>query len=163
MRAAAGDREAFAGLVRRYTGPLFGLCRRLMGDAAEAEDRVQEAFLKAYEHLDRYDPARRFGPWLHRIAQNGCIDALRARRSWGPLPDAGLADDAAAEPVGWDEREALAAAIDTLPAKQRAILQLKYGRGLAAPEIAAELDMTPGAVRVALHRAVGCLRRRLSG
>ncbi len=159
-RAAIGDREAFSTLVRRYAGPVFGLCRRLLGDEAEAEDRVQEAFLKAYEHLDRYDPARRFAPWLFRIAQNACIDGLRARRAWGPLPDE--LPSAAAPPLGWEERDALDQAVATLPAKQRAVLHLKYAEGLSAPEIGARLDMTPGAVRIALHRAIHALRTRLA-
>lgn len=160
-QAASGDRVAFAGLVRRHTGLVYGLCRRLLGDDAEAEDRTQETFLKALRSLDRYDPDRPFRPWLLRIARNTCLDALRARRTWVPL-DEGAAAVEPAQPLDWSVRDTLAAAVDGLAPQQRAVVQLKYGLGLTGPEIADRLDSTPGAVRVCLHRALQTLRRRLT-
>lgn len=160
-RAARGDAAAFEALVRRHAGPLLAYCRRLLGgDVAEAEDRVQEAFLRAYRALDRFDAARRFAPWLFRIAHNGCVDALRARRAWAPLDDE--AAPAPAAPLTPEASPAIAAAVDALPARCRAVLHLKYTLGLDAAEIAARLDMTQGNVRVVLHRAIKLLRERLS-
>ena len=160
QRAAAGDRAAFEALVRRHSGQVYGLCRRLVGDAAEAEDRAQEAFLKAFRHLDRYDPARPFLPWLLRIARNACLDALRARRAWGPLPEQ-LPADEAAPPVDWGVRQQVGEAVEALAPQQRAVLHLRFALGLSGPEIAAELGASPGAVRACLHRALHTLRRRL--
>jgi len=161
-RAADGDRSAFETLVRRHAGALLAYCRRLMQDDAEAEDRVQEAFLKAYAHIDRYSPGRRFGPWLFTIAHHTCIDALRTRKAWAPL---GEADPPAAEdrrPLVRDDLEALEPALAALDPRARAVLHCKYTLGLSAPEIAARLEMTPGNVRVVLHRAIKTLRGRLT-
>lgn len=161
VRAAAGDHAAFEQLVRRHAGPLLAFCRRLLGDAAEAEDKVQEAFLRAYRGLDRFDPARRFSSWLYRIAQNACVDALRARREWAPLDEAEPAASHA-PPLPAEASPRVAQAVGDLPARQRAVLHLKYALGLDAVEIAERLDMTPGNVRVVLHRAIKLLRERLS-
>ena len=159
LRAASGDRRAFEVLVRRHSAGLYALCRRILGDPGEAEDRVQEAFLRAYEHLPRYRPAYRFSSWLYKIAQNLCIDSLRARRAWAPLVEEPPAEQPT--PIAPDQREALAGAVEALAARDRTILHMKYTLGLNATEIARELDMTPGSVRVCLHRAIHSLRARL--
>lgn len=163
VRAARGDHAAFEALVRRHAGPLLGFCRRLLRDPVEAEDEVQEAFLRAFRGLDRFDPSRRFSSWLYRIAQNACVDALRARREWTPL-DAEVepADPSAPAALGADASPHLTRVVSDLPARQRAVLHLKYTLGLDALEIAERLDMTPGNVRVVLHRAIKLLRERLS-
>jgi len=158
-RAAGGEERAFEELVRRYTRPLLGLCLRLMGERPEAEDMVQEAFLKAYRGLASYDPSRAFASWLFRIAQNGCIDALRARKSWSPLP---TTEPPAKEPLRMAWESGLPAAIAALPGRYRAVLQCKYGLGLTAAETADRLDMSPGNVRVCIHRAIKMLREELS-
>ncbi|RMG12322.1 MAG: sigma-70 family RNA polymerase sigma factor [Planctomycetota bacterium] len=159
-RAARGDAKAFDELVERHTPALYALCRRMLGDATEAEDRVQEAFLRAFRNLQRFDPSRPFLPWLTRIAHNACVDSLRARRSWHPWPEQGVA--APSEPLRLDAADALAPALETLSARQRAVLHCKYVLGMTAPDIARQLDTTPGNVRVCLHRAIAALRRRLS-
>lgn len=159
-RAARGDHAAFEALVGRHAGPLLGFCRRLLGDATEAEDKVQEAFMRAFRHLDRFDPSRRFGSWLYRIAQNACVDALRARREWAPIEEVDPPGDAA--PLTADASPVLTRAVSDLPARQRAVVHLKYTLGLDALEIAERLDMTPGNVRVVLHRAIKTLREALS-
>ncbi|MCO5166133.1 MAG: sigma-70 family RNA polymerase sigma factor [Planctomycetes bacterium] len=159
-RAARGDAAAFEALVRRHAGPLLAYCRRLLGDPIEAEDRVQDALIRAYRALDRFDASRRFAPWLFRIAHNGCVDALRARRAWAPLDEE--AAPAPAAPLAPEQSPAIAQAVADLPARHRAVLHLKYTLGLDAAEIAARLDTTPGNVRVVLHRAIKLLRERLS-
>lgn len=159
-RAARGDHAAFEALVQRHAGPLLAFCRRLLGDATEAEDKVQEAFMRAFRHLDRFDASRRFGSWLYRIAQNACVDALRARREWAPLDEVDPPGRAA--PLTAEASPALTRAVSELPARQRAVVHLKYTLGLDALEIAERLDMTPGNVRVVLHRAIKTLREALS-
>jgi RNA polymerase sigma-70 factor, ECF subfamily len=160
-RAARGDHAAFEALVRRHAGPLLAFCRRLLGDATEAEDRVQEAFMRAFRNLDRFDASRRFGSWLYRIAQNACVDTLRARRDWAPIDEVDPPGRDAA-PLTADASPALTRAVSELPARQRAVVHLKYTLGLDALEIAERLDMTPGNVRVVLHRAIKTLREALS-
>jgi RNA polymerase sigma-70 factor (ECF subfamily) len=160
-RAARGDRSAFEALVRRHTGALVAFCRRVLGDPAEAEDRAQEAWLRAFRALDRFDASRRFAPWLFRIAHNACVDALRARKAWAPLDDADL-PTSDAPPLRPELAPHIAAALDGLPPRQRAVLHLRFTLDLDAVEIGARLDMTPGNVRVVLHRALHALRERLS-
>lgn len=160
LRAAGGDRGAFETLVRRHTRALLAFCRRFMADDAEAEDRVQEAFLKAYQNIDRYRPGARFSSWLYKIANNTCIDALRAKKDWAPLPEQGPAEGAA-KPLDFDQVEQLDEAVAGLNAKYRAVLHCKYALGMNATEIASHLDMTPANVRVCLHRAIRTLRTRI--
>jgi RNA polymerase sigma-70 factor, ECF subfamily len=159
VRAANGDRQAFEALVQRHARPLYVFCERLLGDATEAEDRVQEAFLRAYKNLGRFNPSYRFASWLTKIAQNTCIDSLRARKSWTSINDIDPVADA--EPLRLDHVDQLEGAMKELPAKYRAVLHCKYSLGLNATEIGRELDMTPQNVRVCLHRAIKTLRLRM--
>ncbi len=163
VRARLGDATAFAALVRRHTGPLLGYARSLVGTQAEAEDRVQEAFLKAWRGLERHDPSRSFGGWLHRIVHNACIDGLRARRAWEPLDEVEPPAPTRDAPLELDDVSAIDAAVAELHPRQRAALHARFALGLDAAEIAARLDTTPGNVRVVLHRAVAALRKTLAG
>src|SRR5580765_3756110 len=78
-RARAGDREAFQGLVERHSRNVFRLAFRMTGNEEDAEDVVQETFLKAYRSLDRFAGHAEFSTWLHRIAANCAVDLLRRR------------------------------------------------------------------------------------
>ena len=80
-RAIAGDQAAFTKLVEAYQSPVYNLAYRLLGNSLEAEDAAQEAFIRAYTHLQSYDPARKFSSWLLSIASHYCIDVLRRRRA----------------------------------------------------------------------------------
>ena len=79
-RARAGDDVAFCRLVQAYQVPVYNLAYRMLGNAAEAEDAAQETFLRAYQHLHRYDQKRPFATWLLSIAAHYCIDRLRRRK-----------------------------------------------------------------------------------
>lgn len=158
LSAAAGDRAAFAALVRRYTAPLLEFCQQLLRDRSGAEDVVQEALLKAYRNLPRFDPGRRFGAWLYKIAQNLCFDQLRLRRRLQPLPEV----EAVAPPLAEQGFGALDAAVAQLGPKYRAVLHYKYALGWNAREIAEQLELSPSDVRVCLHRAIKTLRERLA-
>ena len=85
QRAARGDREAFEELVRLHTPSLLSFCQRFSRDRSEAEDRVQETFIKAHRNLPKFDSSRRFVSWLYKIAQNTCVDAIRSREPELPL------------------------------------------------------------------------------
>ncbi len=159
LSAAAGNRDAFTELVRRYSAPLLAFCQQLLRDRNGAEDVVQESLLKAYRSLERFDPQRRFGAWLYKIAQNLCFDQLRARRRLQPLPEIELA---AAPPLTEAHFGELDAAVARLGAKHQAVLHYKYALGWNAREIAEQLELSPSDVRVCLHRAIKTLRERLA-
>lgn len=161
-RAAHGDSRAFELLVKRHARPIYAFCRRIMGDATEAEDRTQEAFLRAYQSIDRFDLHRSFGAWLHRIAQNACIDVLRQRKAWSPLPAGEEAGLTAPPPLRHGDLGDLEELVAQLPGKYRAVLHLKYTQGLTGPEIADALGMTAVGVRVTLHRAIRLLREKVN-
>src|SRR5512133_3628618 len=80
LRTLDGDEGAFAELVRRYQAAVWGTVHRLLGNSSENEDAVQEAFLRAYTALRKFDLQYPFGPWVLRIATNYCIDQLRRKR-----------------------------------------------------------------------------------
>ncbi|MCU7727883.1 sigma-70 family RNA polymerase sigma factor [Actinoplanes sp. KI2] len=162
-----------------HRGELIAYCYRMLGSFHEAEDLVQETMLRAWKARERYDPARAsVRTWLYRIATNVCLTALEggARRPlpsglvaesrdvqapltpaldipWlQPFPDARVDADARA-----DLRLALVAAMQTLPAKQRAVLVLREVLEFSAAEVAAQLETTVPAVNSSLQRARAAL------
>lgn len=87
-RCLRGEAEAFDGIVLRYERPVYNVVVRLGADREAARDICQQVFLKVFESLSSYDPARRFFSWLYRVAINETINHLQARRTWEPLEDA---------------------------------------------------------------------------
>jgi RNA polymerase sigma-70 factor (ECF subfamily) len=155
VRARDGSRGSFDELVVRFRPRLVAFLARRLPDTADAEDVAQETFLRAYDHLDRYDPARPFSTWLFAIGKNVATNHAIARsrreaRDQGRATDSAAIDGAAASDV-WQR----AAAILT-PGAYR-VLWLRYAQGLTVREIATELDRSSVAVKVMLFRA----RRRL--
>jgi RNA polymerase sigma-70 factor (ECF subfamily) len=166
--AAAGDRAAFDLLTGRHAERVLRLALRVLGNAAEAEDVAQEAFLRAWQAAASFDPDRaRFGTWLYRIAMNLAIDRARRRATAAPAgiealaeiadPDAGPEEAAAAA----EDRVALAAALATLPPRQRAAIALAYEQELSGAEAAAALRISERALEGLLRRARHFLRDRL--
>src|SRR5436189_3338513 len=103
-KARAGDADAFGALVERHSRSIFRLAYRMTGNEHDAEDVVQEAFLRAYRRLDQYDQRARFSSWLYRIAANCAFDLLRARRRrdedpWPEGTEATPADFPATDPA----------------------------------------------------------------
>lgn len=160
----AGDERAFAELVRRHKEPIYRLARSCTGDADEALDIVQDAFVAAHGALRRYDPERSFRAWLARIALNKCRDWSRRRavRRLFSLP--GLTADQAAEyadPTPGVEQEAadrqelarLEQGIAALPRALREVLVLRTIEGLSQAETADALGVTEKAVETRLYRA----------
>jgi len=150
--ALRGDREAFGALVDRHGPRAQALARRTLGDAAEAEDVVQEAVLRAYLALDDLRDPSRFGAWLCGIALNLARMRRRAARPLEPLGEAPEAE--VEEDEGGD-------ALGLLPDSRRELLLMRYVDGLSAGEIGTRVGRSAGAVRVELHRARAQLRQLL--
>lgn len=175
-RAARGDQAAFERLVRHHERRVFGLAWRLLGNAVDAEDAGQEAFLRLYRALGSIDPDRPLAPYLDRITVNVCRDLgrVRSRRRETPLepdPDAPAAavldpadprPDPAADAGLAEIRRLAAAALTSLPFKQRAALVLRELHGLSTREVATALGSSETSVRSHVCRARLALRERLA-
>ena len=163
-RVAGGDKRAFQLLSRRHLPAMLGLARRILGNAAEAEDVAQEAFMRVWTHAPRWQPLAQFRTWLTRVVINLCLDRKR-RAPWVELETAGdIVDPApgAGEKAEGDERERmLAAAIEKLPIRQRSAIVLTYGDGMSNAQVAEILDTSVSAVETLLVRAKQNLRRAL--
>jgi RNA polymerase sigma-70 factor (ECF subfamily) len=163
-RVAGGDERAFQLLSRRHLPAMLGLARRILGNAAEAEDVAQEAFMRVWTHAPRWQPLAQFRTWLTRVVINLCLDRKR-RAPWVDLETAGdIVDPApgAGEKAEDDERERmLAAAIEKLPVRQRSAIVLTYGDGMSNAQVAEILDTSVSAVETLLVRAKQNLRRAL--
>ena len=165
-RVAKGDQGAFRLLARRHLPAMVGLARRILGNAAEAEDVAQEAMLRVWTHAPKWQPLAAFKTWLTRIVVNLCLD--RKRKT--PLLDLDsvgeVADSTpgAREQVESAEREQmLAAAIQQLPDRQRSAILLTYSEGLSNAEVAGILETSVSAVETLLVRGKQNLRRALGG
>lgn len=171
-RARAGDHDAFRVLVERYQGRVYRLALRILRDEEQAQDAAQEAFLKVYRSLDRFEGRSSFYTWLYRLTMNVCLDLKRRDRSdrrveWNeelpPEPDdsSPMAPDPIPEPSAELERsqlrDAMQSAIDTLPDDARRTFLLREVDGLSYAEIARALGIPKGTVMSRLHYA----RRRL--
>src|SRR5690242_8747902 len=165
-RVAKGDQAAFRVLARRHLPAMAGLARRILGNAAEAEDVVQEAMLRVWTHAPRWQPLAAFRTWLTRIVVNLCLDRKR-RTPMLELEAAGeIADPApgAGEKAEADERDRLLAdAIEGLPARQRTAIVLTYREGLTNAQVAEILGTSVSAVETLLIRGKQNLRQALGG
>ncbi|HET7910917.1 MAG TPA: RNA polymerase sigma factor [Pseudolabrys sp.] len=163
-RVARGDERAFQLLARRHVPAMLGIARRILGNAAEAEDVAQEALMRVWTHAPRWQPLALFRTWLTRVVVNLCLDRKR-RAPWVELEAAGDIVDpspGATEKVETEERERMvAAAIDRLPARQRSAIMLTYGEGMSNAEVAEILETSVSAVETLLVRGKQNLRRAL--
>jgi RNA polymerase sigma-70 factor (ECF subfamily) len=164
-RVARGDEPAYRALTRRHLPAMLGLARRVLGNAADAEDVAQEAMLRVWTHAPRWQPLAAFRTWLTRVVVNLCLDRKR-RRPWVTLETAGeIVDPApdATEKAEQSERERmLAAAIAELPVRQRTAIILTYSEGMTNAQVAEILDTSVSAVETLLIRGKQNLRARLS-
>jgi RNA polymerase sigma-70 factor (ECF subfamily) len=161
------DTMAFEALVYRYQKPALRVAHRCVGQQAEAEDMVQEAFLRIYRHVRQYDPeAASFKTWFFSILVNLCRNAVRRNRafSFTELPrDAPAAGDPEDNLARGEERASLAAAVARLPPNQRMALILRHYEGFSYSEAAAALGLSARAFGSLLARAQRSLRRELAG
>jgi RNA polymerase sigma-70 factor, ECF subfamily len=159
QQALAGDQEAFACLVKAYQIAVYNLAYRMLGNATEAEDAAQEAFLKAYTRLNTYDSERKFSSWLLAIASHHCVDRLRQRRfalSLDELPPwRWLSSSRRPEEVviRGEERDEVRQLLAQLPPHYRAAVILHYWYDLSYQEIAEATETTESAVKSTLYRA----------
>ena len=170
QRTLAGDPQAFGELVQRYERDVFNLAYRMLNERREAEDAAQEAFLRAYANLDRYDMNRSFKTWLLSITSNHCIDRLRRRRlTWLSLeeplpPHPALTSDIPGpeEATVTNERNLLVQEmLDELSPDYRLAVVLRYWYDLSYAEIADMLGTTESAVKSRLFRARQTLAKHL--
>lgn len=163
-RTLTGSTQAFGLLVQRHEPLVRGLARRFARGEAEAQDVVQDVFLRAFDRLATLREPARLRPWLARLAvQRGLALGRRRRVETAALPR--LAREEATTgvaPEATEERARLLAALDELPADARAVVVLRYLEGLDAPRIADALGLSPEAVRQRLSRALRLLRERLA-
>jgi RNA polymerase sigma-70 factor (ECF subfamily) len=169
-RAMAGDPVAFESLVGRFARLVYAQSFSLLHDREEAEDVVQECFVKAYRFRVRLAHAERFPQWLLAIARNLARDRLRRRDGWTTRPppnaEADVVPDDRRSPLSvlqtLDDLALLRDLVAALPGRSREALALRYISGLGHREIRARLGLSDGALRGVLSRALGTLRRRMS-
>lgn len=167
-RAMAGDPAAFEVLVGRFARLIYAQSFSLLHDHGDAQDVVQEAFLKAYRFRVRLSQAERFPQWLLAIARNLARDRLRQRDvRQRPDPDANLAavPDGRRSPLGvlqvLDDLARLEGLVADLPERSRQALALRYVSGLGYREIQVRLGLSSGALRGILGRGLSRLRRQM--
>jgi RNA polymerase sigma-70 factor (ECF subfamily) len=163
--ALAGDERAFQRLVEPYREMLEVHCYRMLGSLQDAEDRLQETLLRAWQRLGSFERRSSLKTWLYRIATNACLDEIdrRPRRPdlVDPFPDDRVTEPLADPAARYAHREgmelAFLTAIQRLPGRQRAVLILRDVLGWTAPEAAELLETTTAAVNSALQRARAAL------
>ncbi len=175
--ALSGSEEGYRCLAERFERPVFSILVRMVRDRALAEDLAQDAFVKAFRNLHRFDCGRKFSSWLFKIAHNTAIDHLRRKQlDIVPLERTSRDQPAAAwEVVAASENEhpdrlvehselasGIEAALGTLRPAYRAILVLRFQEELSYEEISEVMDLPMGTVKVQLHRARKQLARVLT-
>jgi len=152
-----GDQKAQFELYRLYHAAMYNTSLRIVGDSDDAEDVMQEAFLKAFEKLDSYRGAVSFGAWLKRIVVNKALDFLRLKKEQLSLEDAGEIGEMEDEPVDTVETEyraeAIKKAIYDLPEGYRIVLSLILLEGYDHEEVSAILNISNATSRTQYHRA----------
>jgi RNA polymerase sigma-70 factor (ECF subfamily) len=172
-RARQGDADAFRALVERHSRRVFQLAFRMTGNQQDAEDVVQESFLRAYRQLGRFEARANFGTWLYRIVANCAVDLMRTR--WHKHERAGRDSsgdgwmDMATSDMPGPERLAesaeiqrrVAAALDGLSPLERAAFTLRHYEGRSIEEIGSTLNLGTSAAKHSVFRAVKKLRAAL--
>lgn len=170
-RVKAGDLASFELIMRRYNQRLFRVARSIVGNDSEAEDVVQETYLRAYAKLAQFEGRARFSTWLTRIA---VYEASARRRKLRrvrlfdpseperiPMSTSSSANDAVGETSMSELGIVLARAVDQLPANLRAVFTVRIVEGLDTDETAECLNLTASNVKVRLHRARSLLRKKI--
>ncbi len=172
-RAQKGDREAFGGLVALYQARLRAYVARYVPRADEVFDIVQDGFIDAMEHLDRFDPSKDFGPWLRAICRNRMLNHFRSNKVRQSAA-AALVDAAIVETWGTLENDldldaervaALRQCVDKLEKSQRELIDLRYRQEVPLSDLARKLGRSAAALSMSLFRLRAilekCMDRRL--
>jgi RNA polymerase sigma-70 factor (ECF subfamily) len=170
QRAQAGDREAFRVLVERHSRSVFRLAFRLTGNEHDADEVVQESFIRAHRRLERFESRSTFSTWLYRIAANCAVDLLRARRPLEPLEVDGhdatpatrtaltTAPDQERQVLGGQIQARVRAALSHLTERERLAFVLRHVEGLSIEEIAQQMNLRTNATKHSIFRAVRKMR-----
>jgi RNA polymerase sigma-70 factor (ECF subfamily) len=167
LRVQEGDEDAFDVLVRRYLPRARVIARRLMQDPDDADDLVQDAFLRALDRIETFDAARAFGPWFTRLLINLGLDQRRkqkVRRTEPHDPESfagGVSPDREVEHA--ELKDSLGKALEALPNRQRLIVTLFEIDGHSTEEVATMLQVSQVTIRWHLHQARRTLREALKG
>jgi len=173
-RAARGDARAHEIIYRAFATPVYSICLRFTKVPANAEDLVQETFLRVFRKLGGFEERARFTTWLYRVAANAALDVVRRRQRHATREAVLEGDDGQLLPFPTSEpgpeREAqggqisdrVAEALGRLTPGERAAFTLRHLQGLSIKEIGAALDMQSNAVKNAIFRAVQKMRRELA-
>src|SRR5437773_4844882 len=166
-RVLAGETSLFELLMRRYNQRLYRITRAIVGDDREAEDVTQDAYVRAFEHLDQFADRARFSTWLTRIAVHEASARLRRQSRLIDIEEsmptlasaaAGPEQRAADHELG----QAIEEAVDALPEVYGSVFMLREGEGLSTAETAACLDINAETVKTRLHRARVLLRNHIT-
>ena len=171
----AGDKDAYGALVARYSQIVFRVAYRITGDEADADEVVQEAFMRGYQKLESFESRASFGTWIYRIASNSALNLVSRRKAGTSLQIADDADPAQqqvqlADPGAGPERHLLSREIEALQetamskltATERTAFVLRHMEEKTTTEIAEALEIAPNAAKQAVFRAVQKLRRSLA-
>jgi len=172
-RAREGDSDAFRLLVERHSRKVFYVAFRITGSEADAEDVVQETFLRAFKNLDAFEERSHFGTWIHRIAVNCSLDWLRKQRAFEELGD-NMDVDESVIPVhsqsqaspdrlvfGTEVRQRVKSGIEALSPLERSAFVLRHFEGMSIEEISGALGVRSSAAKHCIFRAVRKMRRAL--
>jgi RNA polymerase sigma-70 factor (ECF subfamily) len=164
--ARSGDRRAFEALVARHQSDVHALCARILGPGDDAHDAAQEAFVRAFFAVDRYDPAFPFAAWVLRIARNHCLDVLRRRRDRKTdlvdAPEAASPEpDAESRAVDRETARRIERALAAIDVRYREVLTLYHLHGRSYAEIARIVGAPIGTVMSWIHRGRRALREEL--
>jgi RNA polymerase sigma-70 factor (ECF subfamily) len=174
VRAQSGDGDAFRLLVERHSRSVFRLAYRMTGNEQDAEDVVQETFLRAYKQLSHYESRSTFATWLYRIASNYSLDLIRMRkrhderREKDPAEGRSVLDTVATTEPAQDRlvfsgqvQESVTAAMNELSDLERSAFVLRHFEGMSIEEIGGTLGTSLNATKHSIFRAVQKLRKRL--
>jgi RNA polymerase sigma-70 factor (ECF subfamily) len=176
-RAKSGDEIAYRTLLEKYERAVFSICLRMVRNRDEATDLAQDAFIKVFSMLERYNPSYAFSSWLFKITSNLCIDYLRKRRIETFAMDEPISGDKGdiqrqyeapdpdpeTEYIRKEKMERLSEAIENLPPHYRIMLILRHQENLSYEEIAESLEIPLGTVKARIHRAREMLKASLKG
>lgn len=173
-RASAGDLRAYAVLVKRYEERMYCTVYRILHQPQDAEDCLQETFLRAWDHIGDLKNPRAFRGWLYRMVTNLALDVLRKRERQcralesyrseviriGPVEDRNTPREVLRKAR---EAERIERAIEDLAPRQKAVFVLRHFQGLSLNEVAEILECPVGTVKATLHAALGKLQKNLLG
>ncbi|MEK3885323.1 RNA polymerase sigma factor SigW [Paenibacillus sp. PL2-23] len=173
--ALKGDQQAFAELVDLYQDKLYHMAYRMLSNRQEAEDVVQDTFLRVYKNLDRFDETLKFSTWIYRIATNLCIDRLRKRKptysldaesqeyegldGYSMIPSDNKTPET--ELILSDTQRIIHQAMESLPPKYKTVMMLRYIQDLSLQEVGDILGMPVTTIKTRVHRGREFLRKKL--